>query len=65
MCVPTSLPSGYAGLEVAPFTLAPLITDVSAERRAELRREAEREGVRILGLHWLLAKTEGISPHPH
>ena len=51
---------GYTGLEVAPFTLAPLITDVTAARRAELRRQAEREGVRILGLHWLLAKTEGF-----
>jgi sugar phosphate isomerase/epimerase len=51
---------GYTGLEVAPFTLAPRITDVSASRRAELRRQAERAGVRILGLHWLLAKTEGF-----
>ncbi|HEX4613599.1 MAG TPA: sugar phosphate isomerase/epimerase family protein [Urbifossiella sp.] len=51
---------GYAGLEVAPFTLAPLITDVSANRRAELRRQAEAAGVRIIGLHWLLAKTTGF-----
>ena len=51
---------GYTGLEVAPFTLAPLITDVSASRRAELRRQAEAAGVRIIGLHWLLAKTEGF-----
>ncbi len=51
---------GYTGLEVAPFTLAARITDVTAARRAELRRQAEREGVRILGLHWLLAKTEGF-----
>jgi sugar phosphate isomerase/epimerase len=58
---------GYAGLEVAPFTLAPLITDVSAARRAELRRQAEAAGVRIIGLHWLLAKTTGFhltSPDP-
>jgi sugar phosphate isomerase/epimerase len=56
---------GYTGLEVAPFTLAPLITDVTAERRAELRRQAEAEGVRILGLHWLLAKTDGFHlTHP-
>src|SRR5581483_6901246 len=51
---------GYTGLEVAPFTLAPRITDVTAARRAELRRQAEAAGVRILGLHWLLAKTEGF-----
>lgn len=52
---------GYEGLELAPFTLAPRITDVSADRRAELRRQAEACGLHILGLHWLLAKTEGLS----
>lgn len=51
---------GYTGLELAPFTLAPRITEVSAERRRELRRQAESAGVRILGLHWLLARTEGF-----
>jgi sugar phosphate isomerase/epimerase len=51
---------GYTGLELAPFTLAPRITDVGAERRRELRREAENCGLTILGLHWLLAKTEGL-----
>jgi sugar phosphate isomerase/epimerase len=51
---------GYTGLEVAPFTLAPLITDVSAEQRATLRRQAEEAGLVIIGLHWLLAKTEGF-----
>ncbi|MBY0514211.1 MAG: sugar phosphate isomerase/epimerase [Gemmataceae bacterium] len=50
----------YTGLEVAPFTLAPLITDVSASRRTELRRQAEAAGVQIIGLHWLLAKTTGF-----
>jgi len=51
---------GYTGLEVAPFTLAPRITDVSAARRSELRQQAEAAGVQIIGLHWLLAKTEGF-----
>src|SRR5262249_28750829 len=51
---------GYTGLELAPFTLAPRITDVSSAKRAELRRQAEAAGVRIIGLHWLLAKTEGF-----
>ncbi len=51
---------GYDGLEVAPFTLAPRITDVSQAERAQLRREAEAAGVTIIGLHWLLAGTEGF-----
>jgi sugar phosphate isomerase/epimerase len=51
---------GYTGLEIAPFTLAPRITDVSAARRSELLRQAEAAGVTILGLHWLLAKTTGF-----
>jgi sugar phosphate isomerase/epimerase len=51
---------GYQGLELAPFTLAPLITDVSPERRRELRRQSEEHGLTLLGLHWLLAKTEGL-----
>jgi sugar phosphate isomerase/epimerase len=51
---------GYTGLEVAPFTLAPRVTDVGPERRRELRRQAEDCGLKIIGLHWLLAKTEGL-----
>jgi sugar phosphate isomerase/epimerase len=51
---------GYTGLEVAPFTLAPLITDVSADRRRELKQQAADNGLEILGLHWLLAKTQGF-----
>lgn len=52
--------AGYTGLELAPFTLAPRITDVKAERRRELRKQAEDCGLKIIGLHWLLAKTEGL-----
>jgi sugar phosphate isomerase/epimerase len=51
---------GYTGLELAPFTLASRITDVTAARRAELRKQAETAGVKLIGLHWLLAKTEGF-----
>lgn len=51
---------GYTGLEIAPFTLAPRITDVSPSQRAEIRRTAEKAGLTILGLHWLLAKTQGF-----
>jgi sugar phosphate isomerase/epimerase len=51
---------GYDGLEIAPFTLAPLITDVSRARRRELRTIMESFGLETVGLHWLLAKTEGF-----
>jgi sugar phosphate isomerase/epimerase len=56
----TAAELGYTGLEVAPFTLAPRITDVTAAQRQKLRQEAESAGVQIIGLHWLLAKTEGL-----
>ena len=56
----TAAEVGYTGLEIAPFTLAPRITDVSAEQRKQIRREAEKAGLEIIGLHWLLAKTEGL-----
>lgn len=51
---------GYTGLEVAPFTLAPLVTDISAAQRREIRRTAEDAGLAIIGLHWLFAKTTGF-----
>lgn len=51
---------GYTGVEVAPFTLASRITDVSDKRRRELKQLAEEHGLTIVGLHWLLAKTEAL-----
>jgi sugar phosphate isomerase/epimerase len=51
---------GYQGLELAPFTLANRITELSAQRRHELRQQAEACGIRLIGLHWLLARTTGL-----
>ena len=51
---------GYEGLEIAPFTLAPRITDLTRGRRRELRTIVEDAGLETIGLHWLLAKTEGF-----
>jgi sugar phosphate isomerase/epimerase len=51
---------GYEGLEIAPFMWAPRITDVTVEQRRLYRRQAEDAGLKIVGLHWLLAKTEGF-----
>lgn len=52
--------AGYDAVEITPYTLAPRITDVSPARRAEIRRQAADAGVAISGLHWLLARTEGL-----
>jgi sugar phosphate isomerase/epimerase len=51
---------GYTGLEIAPFTLAPRVTDAGSDRRRDIRRQAEDCGLTIIGLHWLLAKTDGL-----
>lgn len=59
--------TGYTGIEIAPFTLAARPRDVAPARRRELRRIAEDAGLQIVGLHWLLAKTDGLhltSPDP-
>ncbi|MDW8079893.1 MAG: sugar phosphate isomerase/epimerase family protein [Thermoguttaceae bacterium] len=58
---------GYAGVEIAPFTISRYVTDIPAAVRREIRREAAAVGLEIVGLHWLLAKTEGFhltSPDP-
>jgi sugar phosphate isomerase/epimerase len=63
---------GYKGVEIAPFTLAPQDVPfdarrVPAEKIVEVRAQAEEAGLEIIGLHWLLAKTEGFyltSPDP-
>ncbi|MBI1348373.1 TIM barrel protein [bacterium] len=52
--------TGYTGIELAPFTLASRIEEVPAARRQELRKIAADYGLEICGLHWLLAKTEGL-----
>jgi sugar phosphate isomerase/epimerase len=56
---------GYDGVEVAPFTLARTVTEISPVRRGQIRDGAARLGLEICGLHWLLAKTEGLHlSHP-
>jgi len=51
---------GYDGVEIAPFTLAPTVGQISAARRDEIREAARKAGVDIIGLHWLLVSPEGL-----
>ncbi len=51
---------GYEGIELAPFTLAPLITDLSMGDRRRIFETIRDAGLETIGLHWLLAKTEGF-----
>ncbi|MFN9721499.1 MAG: sugar phosphate isomerase/epimerase family protein [Planctomycetota bacterium] len=52
--------AGYTGIEVAPFTISSELAAVPDSVLAEMKEEAERHGLEIIGLHWLLAKTTGL-----
>ena len=52
---------GYDGLEIAPFTLAEEPHLLPARRRTELRDTAERAGVAITSLHYLMLAPAGLS----
>jgi D-psicose/D-tagatose/L-ribulose 3-epimerase len=51
---------GFDAVELAPFTLAETVYDISARDREEIVGAANSAGVEISGLHWLLAKPEGF-----
>lgn len=63
---------GYSGVEIAPFTFSPYdetfdLRTVSAQRIVDTRQQIEDAGLEMIGLHWLLAKTNGYyltSPDP-
>ena len=52
--------AGYQGIEIAPFTLAPSPLDITAEQRNEYRRIMAGEGLRFVGLHWLMVSPKGL-----
>jgi sugar phosphate isomerase/epimerase len=51
---------GYHGVEIAPFTLANSVTDISAIGRQQIRACAQEHEIEIAGIHWLLVKPEGL-----
>lgn len=59
--------AGYTGIEVAPFAISADLASVPASVFEGMKQEAERHGLEIIGLHWLLAKTTVLyltSPDP-
>ncbi len=59
--------TGYDAVEVAPFTLADSVNLIGPARRREIRDSAERAGIAVSGIHWVLVKTTGLyltSPDP-
>jgi sugar phosphate isomerase/epimerase len=50
---------GYTGIEFAPYTMHKNAFDITPDQRESVRRLAEGEGLEVVGLHWLLAFTQG------
>jgi sugar phosphate isomerase/epimerase len=45
---------GFEALEIAPFTLAPHVAEISEAQKKEIVSCSEETGVAVAGLHWLL-----------
>lgn len=52
--------AGYDFVEIAPFTVAKYVTEISAAERVKIRDGAARAGIGISGLHWVLVQAEGM-----
>lgn len=55
----TARACGYTGIEIAPFTMGTDATSIDAAKRKEVREQARVADLEVIGLHWLLAKTDG------
>ena len=51
---------GYSGIEFAPFTIDKDVRQITPEQREQVRRQLDDAGLESVGLHWLLAFTEGF-----
>lgn len=51
---------GYDGIEIAPFTLAKYVTEISPPARKCIREAAARIGLEISGIHWVLVQADGM-----
>lgn len=51
--------TGYTGWEIAPFTLGESPNKLSSAERQRIAKQIRDADVQVIGLHWLLAKTQG------
>src|SRR5438045_7931145 len=51
---------GYEGIEIAPFTLAENPATIPPSKRDEYRSIMDAEGLRFVGLHWLMVSPKGL-----
>ncbi len=50
---------GFEGVELAPFTIAEHVDQISSDRRKTIARAAADAGVSVVGLHWLFVSPKG------
>lgn len=51
---------GYAGIEIAPFTLSETPASITASERQQYRGVMNGEGLIFVGLHWLMMAPKGL-----
>ena len=54
-CFKLAAETGYDGMEIAPFTIADSVLDITPAQRKEIRDMSERYGVEI-GLHCFVCR---------
>jgi sugar phosphate isomerase/epimerase len=59
--------AGYDGIEIAPFTIADSVSEISSGERQKIRDVAARNKIEIAGIHWVLVTknlgSAGASPY--
>jgi sugar phosphate isomerase/epimerase len=57
--------TGYDGIEIAPFTFAPYVTEIPESTRRDIVRQAAEVDLEVLGIHWVFVGPEGVHlTHP-
>jgi sugar phosphate isomerase/epimerase len=51
---------GYDGIEIAPFTFTPRVTDIPDSTRKQIVECAARADLDILGIHWVLVGPDDV-----